>query len=67
MQAWLTRVSIMYIPLQSMRPLIRSVLYQEYRSFSAVSVLVDKVLGAGSELGSGTVLVVLPAAKNISS
>lgn len=56
----------MYILLQSMRPLTRSVLYQEHRSFSAVSVLVDKVLGADSELGSGTVLMVLPAAKDIS-
>ena len=57
----------MYFPLQSMRPLIRNVLYQERCSFSEVSFLVDKVLGAGSELGSGTVLVVLPAAKDKSS
>lgn len=67
MQAWLTHVFVMYIPLQSMRPLTRSVLYQEHRSFSAVSVLVDKVLGVGSELESGTVLMVLLAAKDISS
>lgn len=56
----------MCILLQSMRPWTQSVLYQEHRSFSAVSVLVDKVLGADSELGSGTVLMVLPAAKGIS-
>jgi hypothetical protein len=57
----------MHIPLQPTRPLTRNVLYQEHRTFSAVSVLVDKVLGAGSELGSGTVLMALPAQKDTSS
>jgi hypothetical protein len=57
-------VGVNTFTLQSTRSLIRSVQYQEHRSVSSVSFLVDNVLEAGSELVSGTASVALPVAKD---